>query len=188
MITESALARVALAVGDLAAARRWADVAVTGTAGCYLMLALATRARVALAQGEADVAERDAYDALARGAELGAHLPIPDVFECLADLARGAGRYSEAARLFGAADAARQRMGAVRFKVDDADYQASIMALRDVMGHNEFEDAWAEGAAVLTEDAIAYAQRGRGQPNGPPAAGRHLLRPSWTSCNWSARA
>ena len=80
-------------------------------------MALTTRARVAIAQGEPDQAERDAHDALARAAEVEAYLFIPDILECLGTLAGEAGSHREAARLFGAADAIRQRIGAVRFKV-----------------------------------------------------------------------
>jgi DNA-binding CsgD family transcriptional regulator len=167
VIGESSLAHVALAAGDLAAARRWADAAISGAMGFYLMLALATRARVASAQGDADVAESNAHDALALGAELGTHLFIPDVLECLAGMAVDVESHQEASRLFGAADATRQRMGVVRFKIYDADYEASVTALRDAMGHNEFEDAWAQGAALSTEEAIAYAQRGRGERKRP---------------------
>ena len=31
------------------------------------------------------------------------------------------------------------------------------------MGDNDFDAAWADGAALSNEDAIAYAQRGRGE-------------------------
>ena len=58
-------------------------------------------------------------------------------------------------------------MGAVRFKIYDADYQASVAALRDALGEKDFDAAWAEGAALSTEEAIAYAQRGRGQRKRP---------------------
>ena len=58
-------------------------------------------------------------------------------------------------------------MGAVRFKVYDADHHASVAALRDVMGEEDFRIAWAEGAALSTEEAIAYAQRGRGERKRP---------------------
>ena len=47
------------------AARRWADDAVSTATGWYLAMALTTRARVAIAQGEPEQAERDAHDALA---------------------------------------------------------------------------------------------------------------------------
>ena len=160
-------AQAALAGGDLIAARRWADDAVSTTTGWYLSLALTTRARVAIAQGEPEQAERDAHDALARAAEVEAYLGIPDILECLAALAGDAGSHREAARLFGAADAIRQRMGAVRFKVWDAGYEASVTALRDAMGEKDFDAAWAEGAALSTEEAIAYAQRGRGERKRP---------------------
>jgi DNA-binding CsgD family transcriptional regulator len=49
----------------------------------------------------------------------------------------------------------------------DAGYQASVAALRDAMGEQDFESAWAEGAALSAEDAIAYAQRGRGERKRP---------------------
>ena len=124
-----------LAGGDLVAARRWADDAVaTATGGALLTRALTTRARVAMAQGEPEQAERDAHDALAGTPEGYAYLGIPDTLECLAALAGEAGSHREAARLFGAAAAIRQRMGVVRFKVWDAGYEASVAALRDAMG------------------------------------------------------
>jgi DNA-binding CsgD family transcriptional regulator len=102
-----------------------------------------------------------------RAGEVGVHLFIPDILECLAALAGDAGSHREAARLFGAAAAIRQRMGLVRYKVWDAGYDASVTGLRDALGENDFDAAWAEGAALSTEEAIAYAQRGRGQRKRP---------------------
>ena len=160
-------AEAALADGDLAAARRWADEAVSTTTGWYSALALTVRARVAIAASEPDQAERDAHDALARATEVEAYLLIPDILECLAALASQDGSHREAARLFGAAEAIRQPMGAVRFKIWDAGYQASVAALRDALGEQDFDGAWAEGGGLSTEEAIAYAQRGRGQRKRP---------------------
>ena len=131
------------------------------------MSALSTRARVAIAQGEPDQAERDAHDALACAAELGAHLSVADVLECLAVLAGGGASHREAARRLGAARAIRQRTGEVRLKAWDAGYEASVTVLRDALGETDFDAAWAEGAALSTEEAIAYAQRGRGQRKRP---------------------
>jgi predicted ATPase/class 3 adenylate cyclase/DNA-binding CsgD family transcriptional regulator len=160
-------AETGLAGGDLAAARHWADDAVSTTIGVYLALALTIRARVAIAAGEPDRAERDAHDALGCAAELEAYLNIPDILECLGTLAAEAGSHREAARLFAAAESIGQRMGAVRFKIYDAGYQAGAAALRDAMGEKDFDSAWAEGAALSTEEAIAYAQRGRGERKRP---------------------
>jgi DNA-binding CsgD family transcriptional regulator len=160
-------AQAALARGDLIVARRLADEAVTTTTGWHLVVALTSRARVATAQGEPKQAERDAYDALALATDVQAHLETPDILECLADLNRDAGSHHEAARLFGAAEAIRQRIGVVRFKIWDGGYDASVAALRNSMEDKEFESAWAEGAALSTEEAIAYAQRGRGERKRP---------------------
>jgi DNA-binding CsgD family transcriptional regulator len=170
-------AEAALADRDLAAARRWADEAIATTTGWWLAWALSTRARVAIAAGEPEQAERDAQDALACAAEVEAYLLIPDILECLAALAGKHDSHREAARLLGAATAIRQRMGAVRFKIYDADYQASVAALRDTMGENDFDSAWAEGSALSTEEAIAYAKRGRGERK-RPANGWSSLTPT----------
>jgi predicted ATPase/class 3 adenylate cyclase/DNA-binding CsgD family transcriptional regulator len=172
-------AQAALAGGDLSGARRWAEEAVTTTTGLFLALALTTRARVAIAQVEPQPAERDAHDALARAAELKASVLIPDTLECLGTLAGDGGSHREAARHFGAADGIRQRIGAVRFKIYDAGYEASVAALRNAMGGEDFDAAWAEGAALSVEEAIAYAQRGRGERKRPTSG--------WASLTHSER-
>jgi predicted ATPase/DNA-binding CsgD family transcriptional regulator len=171
------MAQVALARGDVTAARALADDAVNVMRGCHLMLALTTRVRVAIAQGERERAERDAHDALEIATGSHAHLGLPDIFECLAVLACEAGSCRQAARLFGAAHSVRQRMGVVRFKVWDAGYEASVAAVRDALGEQEFDSAWAEGAALSTEEAIAYAQRGRGERK-RPTSGWDALTPT----------
>ncbi len=160
-------AQAAFARGDLTAARRWADEAVAATSGFHLSLALTTRAGVAIAQGEPEQADRDAHDALATAAGTGAYAAASDTLECLAILAVGAGSHREAARLCGAADGIRQRTGAVRFKIFDGVNEASVAVLRNAMGEKDFESAWAEGAALSTEEAIAYAQRRRGERKRP---------------------
>jgi DNA-binding CsgD family transcriptional regulator len=92
----------------------------------------------------------------------------------LAALAGDAGSHREATRLFGAADGIRQRMGAVRFKIYEAAHEASVAALRDALGDKDFDSAWAEGAAMSTDEAIAYAQRGRGQRKRPTSGWESL--------------
>ena len=68
-------------------------------------------------------------------------------------------------------------MGAVRFKVLDAEYETSVASLRDTLDDNEFDEAWAEGAALSTEEAIAYALRGRGERK-RPSSGWESLTPT----------
>ncbi|MDX6520054.1 MAG: hypothetical protein QOF08_659, partial [Gaiellales bacterium] len=170
-------AQAALVRGDLTAARRLADDAVAATSGFHLSLALTTRAGVAIVQGEPEQAARDAHDALATATSTGAYAAAPDTLECLAALAVGAGSHPEAARLFGAADAIRQRGGLVRFKIFDAFFEFPLAALREGMGEKDFESAWAEGAALSTDEAIAYAQRRRGERK-RPASGWDSLTPT----------
>jgi predicted ATPase/class 3 adenylate cyclase/DNA-binding CsgD family transcriptional regulator len=152
-----------MACGDLKAARRWADEVVSLTNGWSLANSLTTRARVEIAQGEFDAAERDAFDALDLAARVKGYLLVPFILDCLATIAAEAGNNLVAARLFGAADAARRQMGVVRFKVLEADDEARIARLQNVLGENDFDGAWAEGAALSIEEAVAYAQRGRGE-------------------------
>ena len=80
-------AQTALARGDLAAARSYADADVDAALGWFTVQALTTRARVAIAQEEFGQAERDAHEALARAADMGALLFVPDLLETLARLA-----------------------------------------------------------------------------------------------------
>jgi DNA-binding NarL/FixJ family response regulator len=103
-------------------------------------------------------------------------LGISDILECLAALAGDSGSHRDAARLFGAAHGIRPHMGAVRFKVWDSGYEASVAALREAMGEQDFDAAWVEGAALSTEEAIAYAQPGRGERKRPTCGWASLTR------------
>jgi DNA-binding CsgD family transcriptional regulator len=85
--------------------------------------------------------------------------------------------HREAARFLGAAHAARESMGTVRFKTLDTDYESSAAMLRDAMGGKEFESARVEGAAPSIDEAIADAQRGRGERK-RPASGWASLTPA----------
>ncbi|AKN18707.2 transcriptional regulator [Mycobacterium haemophilum DSM 44634] len=157
------MAQLALVRGDASVARCYADDAVASTSGWHRMVALITRARVAIAHEERDAARNDAHAALVCATDLGARVGVPDAIELLAALNGESGSHCAAARLFGAAAALRQRTQEVRFQVWEADYQASVAALRDAMSGDDFASAWADGAAMSTDEAIRYAQRGRGK-------------------------
>jgi predicted ATPase/class 3 adenylate cyclase/DNA-binding CsgD family transcriptional regulator len=167
----------ALADGDLATARRWTDESIALARGWHLALALTISARIATASGDPEAAERDVHQAISLMNELRAFAHVPDALECLADLAAIGANHEEAARLFGAAESARLATGIVRYQVYDAWYEASVAALRDAMGELDFDAAWAEGAAMSIEEAIAYAQRGRGERK-RPASGWASLTPA----------
>jgi DNA-binding CsgD family transcriptional regulator len=171
------LALVALGCGELVLARRWTDETVSVLKGAWLSLQLTTRAIIELKNHDLEHGATDAYEALAIAAATGTHLGIPDILECLASMVYGLGNSHEAGRLLGAAHAMRQRMSSVRFKVFDGEHQALLAALRNAMGDSEFDTAWAEGAALSTDEAVAYAQRGRGERK-RPSTGWESLTPT----------
>ena len=166
----------ALGCGDLVGARRWADDTVAVVPGFHQALALTGRVRVALAQGEPEQAERDAHDALVVAARTKGYLRVADVLECLGRMAADGGNHHHAARLLGAAGGIRQRTGEARYPMYQADYDAALVAIREALGQNDFDAAWAEGVSLSTEQAIAYAQRGRGVRK-RPASGLGSLTP-----------
>jgi DNA-binding CsgD family transcriptional regulator len=112
-------------------------------------------------------AERDAHDALATTIAFETWINVPGILECLARLAVDGGSRRAAARLLGAAEAIRRRFGLVRFQIHQAGYDATVAALRDTLGEDDFDEAWAEGAALSLQEAVAYARRGRGERKRP---------------------
>jgi predicted ATPase/DNA-binding CsgD family transcriptional regulator len=170
-------AGIVCAAGDFTTARRWLTETMDSTAGWNRARAHLVMARIALADDDLDAALSNAHECLRHVAEFGAFLTLPDVFEFLAVLAIASESYADAARLGGAAEDFRRTMGLVRFTVHDGEYEASVAALRDAMPPEDFDAAWAEGSALSTEEAIAYAQRGRGDRK-RPATGWASLTPA----------
>ncbi|MFG1930427.1 LuxR C-terminal-related transcriptional regulator [Mycobacterium sp. NPDC048908] len=161
------LAQTSLAHGDLASARHQIDHIVATTSGLHLSLALTVRAGIAIAQGQPEEADRDAHDALAIAASIGANGGVPDNLEIHALIAGVAGRHHEAARLYGAAAGVRQRNAQARFQIFDGVHDASIAALREALGDSEFDSAWAGGMGLSTDEAVGYVQRRRGERKRP---------------------
>ena len=108
----------------------------------HLAAALATRVRVAIAEGGTELAQRHAHAGLRCAAEVQALLAVPDILESLAGVAADAGSQREAARMFGAAEAIRNRTGLVRFKIYDAGYESSVATVKNGMERDEFDRAW----------------------------------------------
>jgi predicted ATPase/class 3 adenylate cyclase/DNA-binding CsgD family transcriptional regulator len=152
-----------LGCGDLITARRWSDDVVAAARNMSLETALVARVYVEIAQGDLERAGDDAHEAFDICSDSQAYVTIPYAFECLAYLAGDAGSHRQAARLFGAADAAWVQTGAVRFKMLDADHERRKASVRESLGDSDFQVAWDEGAALTIEEAIAYVRRGRGE-------------------------
>jgi len=172
------MAELAFVRGDLTEAKKLMDHAVAAMAGWHLTKALITRAHVAVALSDLAQAERDSREALSVAAGVQAYQVVPDALEILAEIGCAAGDHREAARFAGAADSIRRLQGGtVRLAIYEPAYAAAISTLRGALGEQDFEPAWAEGAALSLEEAIAYAQRGHGERK-RPSSGWESLTPT----------
>jgi hypothetical protein len=170
------------ACGELVAARRWADDTVAMVPAWHKMVALLARPHIALAQGEPEQAERDAHDALVIAAHTRGFLRLPDIVECLAGLVASDGIHENASRLFGAANAIRQRIGVVRFAVYQTGYDAAIESLRDASAAGPFDAAWAQGADLSSRRPSPTPSVDAANANGPTPDGNRSHQPSATLC------
>jgi predicted ATPase/class 3 adenylate cyclase/DNA-binding CsgD family transcriptional regulator len=124
-------------------------------------------ADIAFREGALDRAEELAHVAIATAARFGVTSSVAQNLEHLAMVAMSLESYEEAARLFAAASATFERTGFVPGKLELDRHAAAIGRLREALGLRAFEAAWAEGAAMSLQEAVAYAQRGRGERKRP---------------------
>jgi DNA-binding CsgD family transcriptional regulator len=129
-----------------------------------LAVALLLIAAVERAQGDVGRAEAAAHDALASAHGIRTHNRTVDALEALAWIAADLGSLDEAARLVGATLAARDASGYGR---NLTTRDAGAAALRAAMGEEAFAAAVLEGRSLTLDDAVAYAQRGRGERKRP---------------------
>jgi predicted ATPase/DNA-binding CsgD family transcriptional regulator len=124
----------------------------------------------AVAPTDAARAEDLHHEALAVRAEHGLWLYCVDSLEALAACACGSESHTEAVRLLGACDRARQDMGCPG--TSDPHER-----LRAALGDEAYDTTWAEGHALALRDAIDYARRARGR-RGRPSSGWASLTPT----------
>jgi tetratricopeptide (TPR) repeat protein len=123
-----------------------------------------TRGDVARAKGEPAIAAGYYARSLKLVLE---HRSQPDIAERLegfAKLTSAAGQPERAARLFGAAEALRRRIGLRIHAVEQADYESSLAHARAQLDSAAFGAAWEEGRAMGWERAAAYALQGDDAP------------------------
>ncbi|MEO6374182.1 MAG: helix-turn-helix transcriptional regulator [Acidimicrobiales bacterium] len=87
-------------------------------------------------------------------------------------------RMTDAARLVGATQAERDRLAfRLRIPPEHEIYAADLATVEQALGAEAFAQAFAEGAAMSLDEAVAYAQRSRGR-RGRPAYGWGSLTPT----------
>ncbi len=123
--------------------------------------------RLALAAGEASEAERYVHDALGRLMAKRLAIDLPECLDILAAIAATQESFEEAARLLGAAAASRERLGIVRFPPEPEFWASVEHTTQEALGSDGYATAFAAGAALTTDEAVAYVRRARGERKRP---------------------
>ena len=160
--------RVDLAAGNLDAARVHLDELIglseaEGFAHTRLQAGLFD-AEIKYQSGDQAAAENITHGLLADTLALPALSTMIEALELLGAIAADAESYQEAARLFGAALALRQTSG---FHMALNGRDSRLARVRAGLDPASFDTAYREGQALTPQQAIAYANRGRGARNRP---------------------
>jgi predicted ATPase len=122
-----------------------------------LIWSIANLAEIATRQGDTAQAIARYTRSLVLSQKLGAKEGIAVCLEGLAQVAAMRGRPLPAARLWGAAEALRESIGAARQQVWRDRYERAVSAARAHAGPAPFEAVWAVGRDMTLEQAIAEA-------------------------------
>ena len=162
---EGILARLAFFRGDMAEARRHAD----------LMLDLhremgdqrsvighqSDMAHVARQMGNYEEALTLYRETLPNWQKIGHRGAVAHQLECMAFIARAQEQGERAVKLIGAAEALRQLSSSPRTPQERIEYDRELAGLRAGMDENTFHLLWAEGQSMSMEQAIDLALGGR---------------------------
>lgn len=135
------------------------------------------RARLCAHENDLTGAETSVHEAIGLQREAGDQLGLVDALELLAQLAAAQESPKEAVRLWAAAESVRTGLGYARLPSERDVHESVIAGARNVLGPDGFTAAWAEGAKLSLNEAVAYAARGRGERK-RPSTGWASLTPS----------
>ena len=130
-------------------------------------------------RGELAAAEHLAREATVQWHRGGDRMDACDGIELLGVLAAARERFADAARLLGAADAARRPLQylAPGFTANRQAAARATSQARHALGDDRFTQAWDEGQGLTLDDAVAYAAR-KGGGRKRPATGWASLTPA----------
>jgi predicted ATPase/DNA-binding CsgD family transcriptional regulator len=172
-LVREVLGRIALAKEDAteaaAQARELEAVAKRTGSARHSAIAQLLDGCAAMLAGDLDHARDLLQAALATDAEFGLEREAADALHSLAMLAARTGDAPRAARLAGAAQAERARLGCVALRSTLDGLKAARAASVECDGAAVWDAAWKEGEQISLAEAIAYARRRRGRRDRPPA-------------------
>jgi predicted ATPase/DNA-binding NarL/FixJ family response regulator len=120
-------------------------------------------ARALLLEGDDERAEAVAHDALKVLMDNGWRPGVIDALDTVAEVAMFTGRHERAVRLIAAAQQERTALGLVAFPMLRERTERNLASAGAAMGAESAERALHDGARLSLQEAVAYAQRGRGQ-------------------------
>jgi predicted ATPase/class 3 adenylate cyclase len=127
----------------------------------HIAMVLTNLGLAACGQGDYDLAYSFLNDGLVIQRDVGDNLGIPNSLEGFASLAVALKYARRAARLLGAAEALRERIGAPLPYTERAGYDRIVANVRTQLGDDAFSDAWAEGRSIAKDGVITDALEGR---------------------------
>ena len=89
--------------------------------------------------------------------DLGNRAAIAHELECFGFIALAEEEPHAAVKLFGAAEALREKIQAPMTDYEHAEYDRAVARVRSMLTETEFNSLWAEGSAMTIEQAIAFA-------------------------------
>ncbi len=135
------------------------------------------RGKLRARQGDFAGAESLVHETLKPARDADDQMALVDGLDLLARLAGEQDSHREAVRLWAAAESRRSELGYARFPAEQGPHEAAVAAAKEALGPDDFAAAWAEGAKLSADEAIAYAARGRGERK-RPTTGWASLTPS----------
>jgi DNA-binding CsgD family transcriptional regulator len=130
-------------------------------------------ARVLLLEGDLQQAESIAHDALKIFVDHGWRVEIIDAVALIAAIAAIKGQHERATRLIASTEKERRCLGLVVFQTADETIGRMLAAAAMALDEETLAKAQGDGARLSLEEAVAYAQRGRGE--------RPVARRGWDS-------
>ncbi|MFL5656364.1 MAG: ATP-binding protein [Ktedonobacteraceae bacterium] len=152
---------LALGEGDMASAHSRVEQAVAlfqemrqshGTT-----ISLHALAKVATAQEDYARSQALYEESIAMARKAGDKRNVTFGLEGLASAVAGQGKCAWAVRLWGAAEAVREAIGAPMPPVECASYKRAVAAARAYLGEQAFAAAWSQGREMTPEQALAQA-------------------------------
>src|SRR5207247_4109078 len=168
------LGEICLVQGEQTRARERAEesVAISKEVGDEWGIALASicLARILASQGDRAAARALYQESLALLHKLDNKVFIAACLEGMGAVGAVQGQPVWAARLWGAAEALRQHIGAPLPPVYRADYERSVASARALLGEKPFAAAWSQGRAMTPEQALAAEDQPLLPTPTPPAS------------------